>query len=63
MLKLGRPVPGTYDRRLEFNASYYDPKRAVLPYEFVAHTYSSLTFEAHVTQMLSDRIDGAAPGR
>lgn len=52
VLKLGRPWPGhiTYDRRQEYYAAYYDPKRAVLPYEFVAHAYSSLTFSAYVTQ-------------
>jgi hypothetical protein len=52
VLKLGRPSQGhtTYDRRQEYYAAYYDPKRAVLPYEFVAHTYSSLTFSAYVTQ-------------
>lgn len=52
VLKLGRPSLGhvTYDRRQEYYAAYYDPKRAVLPYEFVAHAYSSLTFSAYVTQ-------------
>lgn len=52
VLKLSRPSPGhiTYDRRQEYYAAYYDPKRAVLPYEFVAHAYSSLTFSAYVTQ-------------
>ena len=52
VLKLGCPKPGhvTYDRRKEYYAAYYDPKRAVLPYEFVAHAYSSLTFSAYVTQ-------------
>lgn len=53
VLKLGRPSPDyvTYDRRQENYAAYYDPKRAVLPYEFVAHAYSSLTFLAYVTQV------------
>ncbi len=52
VLKLGRPSPThvTYDRRQEYYAAYYDPKRAVLPYEFIAHVYSSLTFSAYVTQ-------------
>lgn len=52
VLKLGRPSQdyATYDRRQENYAAYYDPKRAVLPYEFVAHVYSSLTFLACVTQ-------------
>jgi hypothetical protein len=52
VLKLGRPSPEyiTYDRQQEHYAAYYDPKRAVLPYEFVVHTYSSLSFAAYVTQ-------------
>lgn len=52
VLKLGRPSQDhiTYDRRQESYAAYYDPKRAVLPYEFVAHTYSSLILSAYVTQ-------------
>jgi hypothetical protein len=52
ILKLGRPSPGsmTHNLRAEYNAAYYDPKRAVLPYEFVAHVYSSLTFSAHASQ-------------
>lgn len=52
VLKLGRPATGysSFDRRQEYNAAYYDPKRAVLPYEFVAHAYSSLTFTAYLTQ-------------
>jgi hypothetical protein len=52
VLKLGRPAPGytTYNRQKENYAAYYDPKRAVLPYEFVAHIYSSLTFSARVAQ-------------
>jgi hypothetical protein len=52
VLKLGSPSPEytTYGRLREYYAAYYDPKRAVLPYEFVAHTYSSLTFSAYVAQ-------------
>jgi hypothetical protein len=52
VLKLGCPAPGhtTYDRRQQCYPRYYDPKRAVLPYEFVAHAYSSLTFSAHLSQ-------------
>ena len=36
------------------NAAYYDPKRAVLPYELVVHTHSSLTFEATAAQSSYD---------
>jgi IgA Peptidase M64/von Willebrand factor type A domain len=52
VLKLGRPSPDykIYDRRREYYAAYYDPKRAVLPYEFTAHAYSSLTLSAYGTQ-------------
>ncbi len=52
ILKLGTrsPEPLTHDRLKEFNPSYYDSKRAVLPYEFVAHSYSSLTFASSLTQ-------------
>ena len=52
ILKLGHSSLGhrTYGPRAEYYAAYYDPKRAVLPYEFVIHTYSSLTFSAYVTQ-------------
>lgn len=52
VLKLGSPSPGhfKYEWRQEYHAAYYDPNRAVLPYEFVAHAYSSLTFSAYVTQ-------------
>jgi hypothetical protein len=52
VLKLGRPSqePTMYERRREYYAAYYDPKRAVLPYEFVVHTYSSLTFTAQAAQ-------------
>lgn len=52
ILKIGQSSPGhiPYDRRQQYNAAYYDPKRAVLPYEFVAHVYSSLTFTVHLTQ-------------
>ncbi len=52
VLKLGRPPVGftSYGRQKESYAAYYDPKRAVLPYEFLAHTYSSLTFSAHLAQ-------------
>ncbi len=51
ILKLGH-VPGTptYQRLKEANPGYYDPKRAVLPYELVAQTFSSLTFERFVSQ-------------
>lgn len=56
VLKLGHPSSGhlTNDRRQEYYAAYYDPKRAVLPYEFVAHAYSSLTFSAWVSQASFD---------
>jgi len=52
VLRLGRVVPGlpTYGVLPQTYASYYDPQRAVLPYEFVAHTYSSLVFSAFATQ-------------
>jgi hypothetical protein len=52
VLKLGRPSLGhtSYERQPEYYAAYYDPKRAVLPYEFVVHTYSSLIFSAHAAQ-------------
>ena len=52
VLKLGNAVPGQprYERLSQYYASHYDPKRAVLPYEFVAHVYSSLTFAAWSTQ-------------
>ena len=51
ILKLGH-VPGTptYQRLKEANPGYYDPKRAVLPYELVAQTFSSLTFDGFVSQ-------------
>ncbi|HZV69837.1 MAG TPA: M64 family metallopeptidase [Saprospiraceae bacterium] len=52
ILKLGHQSsePLKYNRLKEFNPSYYDPKRAVLPYEFVAHAYSSLTFVSSLRQ-------------
>lgn len=55
VLKLGRAV-GTvdYKRQPQYYAGYYDAKRAVLPYEFVALTYSSLTFDARATQSSYD---------
>jgi hypothetical protein len=52
VLRLGRAGgsrPLTHVAPQESSA-YYDPKRAVLPYEFVAHTYSSLAFTASLTQ-------------
>ena len=47
LLRLARKNPGPYiyDRRIR--ATY---RGLVLPYEFVAHTYSTLTFAAHVSQ-------------
>ena len=56
VLKLGRPSPQyTIDGPLqESYAAYYGPKRAVLPYELVAHAYSSLVFSAHMTQASFD---------
>jgi hypothetical protein len=52
VLSLRRATPGvaSYARLAKSYASHYDPNRAVLPYEFVAHAYSSLTFQAHLTQ-------------
>jgi hypothetical protein len=53
VLKLGdqqSPGIGTHDYRPQAFAAHYDPKRAVLPYEFVAHTYSSLVLSASATQ-------------
>jgi hypothetical protein len=52
VLKLGRKsedIPA-HDRNQEHSAADYDLKRGILPYEFVAHAYSSLTFSAYVTQ-------------
>jgi hypothetical protein len=45
VLKLGKRRPGnyTYDSR-------YSSAKGLVPYEFVAHSYSSLTFSAHVSQ-------------
>lgn len=56
VLRLGRTAPGqpTYGPVPQGYASYYNPQRAVLPYEFVAHTYSSLTFSAFATQASYD---------
>ena len=56
VLKLGRPTPGklTHVRKATSHAAYYDPKRAVLPYEFIAHAYSSLTFSAALGQASFD---------
>lgn len=53
VLTLGRPVGSqtyTHAQRRQETAAYYDPKRAVLPYEFVAHAYSSLSFDVAATQ-------------
>jgi hypothetical protein len=52
VLSLAKPTPGvlSYSRLAQDYASHYHPQRAVLPYEFVAHAYSSLTFQAHLTQ-------------
>lgn len=52
VLKLGRPSLGhsRHERQLQYYAAYYDPRRAVLPYEFVVHTYSSLVFSAYSAQ-------------
>ncbi len=52
VLSLARTAPGaaSYSHLAQNYASHYDAKRAVLPYEFVAHAYSSLTLEAHVMQ-------------
>ena len=53
LLKLGRPGQPqvfTHVPRAEESSGFYDPKRAVLPYEFVAHAYSSLSFAATATQ-------------
>lgn len=52
VLKLGQPSPGkiSFSSHLEHHAGYYDPIRAVLPYEFIAHVYSCLTFSSSVIQ-------------
>src|SRR5262245_37146558 len=56
VLKLGRAVAGplTHEGLPQTYASYYGPGRAVLPYEFVAQAYSSLTFSARATQASYD---------
>jgi len=46
VLKLGRRGGGNY--KYESGSTY--PKGPVVPYEVVAHSYSSLTFSAHVAQ-------------
>lgn len=46
VLKLGKRQRGSY----KYDRGSTNPQRLVVPYEFVAHSYSSLTFSAHVTQ-------------
>lgn len=46
VLKLGRRIPGGYT----YDSGAQNVKGPVIPYEFVAHSYSSLTFSAHVSQ-------------
>jgi hypothetical protein len=57
VLKLGRPSLGhpSNERQLEYYAAYYDPRRAVLPYEFVVHTYSTLVFSVYEHRYLNMR--------
>lgn len=56
VLKLGCPSPDitAYIQEQEHCTTHCNPRREVLPYEFVAHTYSSLTFLAYVTQTSVD---------
>jgi hypothetical protein len=56
VLTLGGRRAGSIESsaRANDNAAYYDPKRAVLPYELVVHTHSSLTFQATAAQASYD---------
>ncbi|MGR9046419.1 MAG: M64 family metallopeptidase [Gammaproteobacteria bacterium] len=46
VLKLGKRIRGHYT----YDSGASNRKGSVVPYEFVAHAYSSLTFAAHVSQ-------------
>ena len=46
VLKLGKRIRGSYT----YDPGTHNVKGSVVPYEFVAHSYSSLTFSAHVSQ-------------
>lgn len=46
VLKLGKRPRGNYN----YDSGYKNSQGSLVPYEFVAHSYSSLTFSAHVSQ-------------
>jgi hypothetical protein len=48
--KYGKGRGGQYMVGPTYYAASFDPKLKVLPYEFVAHTYSSLSFRAQLVQ-------------
>ncbi|MBS1223815.1 MAG: von Willebrand factor, type [Proteobacteria bacterium] len=56
VLKLGQGPAGgqIFTRQQEYQAAAFNSKRGGLPYEFVAHTYSSLTFQAVARQTSYD---------
>ena len=46
VLKLGKRIRGSY----KYDSGHTNMTSPMVPYEFVAHSYSSLTFSAHVSQ-------------